>query len=280
MMDWRRLARVTGSLIAGLFLFLALVYLFFPVGRINSVITRQLDSAGLTLSPAAHKTVIPGLSWKNMLLSSPQGALVSSDRLSVQLLLAPLVSGRVRLGAEARIRGGHINLIYGVTGSDVLRVNAEGIDLADIPFFATILSAKARGGLWIDGSVQRGKQGLKGELKLEVKQLGFSGVKLGAFPLPDAENLRTQGMIRVSDGKVRLESFTLQGEGLYMRLSGDLPGGTAAMTAPINLVLEIMPKPEFLEKQKLVFLLLTKFVVSPGIYRVPITGTLLKPVIL
>jgi hypothetical protein len=42
-------------------------------------------------------------------------------------------------------------------------------------------------------------------------------------------------------------------------------------------VLEIMPKPDFLEKQKLVFLLLAKFTASPGVYRVPIKGTLLKP---
>jgi type II secretion system protein N len=178
------------------------------------------------------------------------------------------------------VRNGHFDLEYGVTGDEVLRVQADSIDLADIPFFATVLAAKARGGLWADGSVVRGKQGLNGELKLEVKQLGFSGVKLGAFPLPDAENLRSQGMIRVSDGKVRLESFTIQGEGLYMRLSGDLPGGDTALSEPINLVLEIMPKPEFMEKQKLVFLVLTKFMVSPGVFRVPITGTLLRPVIL
>jgi hypothetical protein len=41
-----------------------------------------------------------------------------------------------------------------------------------------------------------------------------------------------------------------------------------------------MPKPEFIDKQKLVFLLLAKFMASPGVYRVPIRGTLLKPEIL
>jgi hypothetical protein len=46
------------------------------------------------------------------------------------------------------------------------------------------------------------------------------------------------------------------------------------------MILEIMPKPEFLEKQKLVFMLLARFMTSPGVYTVPIRGTLLKPVIL
>jgi type II secretion system protein N len=280
MMGVRRLPKLAGLAIAGLLLFPALVYLFFPISRVNTIISRQLENQGLSVSPSACKTIIPGLVWKHMLLSSAQGALFSSDRLAVQLRLAPLLAGRVKLGAEATVRDGHLDMEYGVTGREVFRVQSDGIDLADIPFFATILAAKVRGGLWIDGVVMRERQGLNGDLKLEVKQLGFSGVKLGAFPLPDAENLRTQGMIRVTNGKVRLESFTLQGEGLYMRISGDLPGGANALTAPINLVLEIMPKPEFMEKQKLVFLVLTKFMVSPGNYRVPITGSLLKPLIL
>jgi type II secretion system protein N len=280
MMEKHRLLKVAGLTIAGLMLFLVLVYLLFPVGRVNMLISRHLESQGLLLSPSARKTCIPGLAWKNLLLSSMQGGLISCDRLAIQLRLAPLLSGRIMLGAEATVRDGHLNLEYGLTGTEKLRVQADGIDLADIPFFATVLAAKARGGLWIDGALSERKQGLNGELKLEVKQLGFSGVKLGDFPLPDADNLRSQGMIRVTDGKVRLESFTLQGDGLYMRISGDLPGGDTALTAPVNLVLEIMPKPEFMEKQKLVFLVLTKFMVSPGNFRVPITGTLLKPVIL
>jgi hypothetical protein len=56
--------------------------------------------------------------------------------------------------------------------------------------------------------------------------------------------------------------------------------GMHADAAPLELMLEIMPKPEFIEKQRLVFLLLTKFMASPGVYRVPIKGTLLKPEIL
>ena len=87
-------------------------------------------------------------------------------------------------------------------------------------------------------------------------------------------------MVRVVDGKARLESFTLEGDGVYMRLSGDIPSDANAAATPLNMSLEIMPKPEFLEKQKLVFLLLAKFMASPGVYRVPIKGTLLKPEIL
>jgi hypothetical protein len=63
-----------------------------------------------------------------------------------------------------------------------------------------------------------------------------------------------------------------------MRLSGDIPNGDV-FNAPLNLILEIMPQPEYWERQKLVFLLLSKFMVSPGNFRIPIRGTLLKPVV-
>lgn len=275
-----RLPTYVALLAAGLILLLALTYLFFPIGRVETVIAQRLESQGLKMTPAARKTLLPGLAWNDLLLSSAEGPLVGCDLLKIRLRLAPLLMGRVKLRATADIRNGHLDLEYGVAGQEALRLSADGINLADIPFFKTVLAARASGTLWTEGSVMRGPRGQNGEAKLEVRQLEFSGVKLGGFSLPDASNLRTRGMIRIRDGNVRLESFTLQGEGIYMRVSGDIPGGANAVNAPLNLVLEIMPNPEFLEKQKLVFMLLAKFMVSPGNYSVPIRGTLLKPVIL
>lgn len=280
MMKRQSLLRGGGLLAAGLCLFIASIYIFIPMGRVNAAINQILATQGLTLSPEARKTILPGLVWDNLRLSSDQGALISCERLKLQLRLLPLLTGRVALGAAASIGSGQVELEYGLTGQEALSLHAKGIGLADIPFFKTALGAKTGGNLWSEGSVRRGPKGLNGDLKLEVRQLEFSGVKLGAFPLPDAANLSSQGMVRVTNGAARLESFTLQGEGIYMRLSGDLPSGGNAVNAPLNLSLEIMPKPEFLDRQKLVFLLLAKFMVSPGVYRVPIKGTLIKPQIL
>ncbi len=276
----RRLIQIAAYLAAGGFLLGVFTYLLFPMGRVNAVINQQLAAQGLTLTPGAHKTILPGLAWNDLLLSSDRGALLRCERLKLQLGLLSLLKGRVTVAATASIGSGRLDLEYGVTGKKALVLHADGISLAAVPFFKTVLGAKAGGSMWSEGSVTRGPQGLNGELKLEIRQLEFSGVKLGAFPLPDAANLRSQGMVRVTNGNARLESFTLQGEGIYMRLSGDIPSGANAANAPLNLVLEIMPKPEFLEKQKLVFMLLARFAASPGVYRLPIRGTLLKPEIL
>lgn len=280
MMKAALLARRAGLLATVLILFLLFCYLFFPTSRIDAVMAQVLSRQGLTLAPAVHKTLLPGLAWDNLLLSSEQGPLLQSDRLQVRALLLPLFIGRAVISGGAKIGKGHLDIRYALNGKAALDLGADGISLSDIPFFKSVLGAKAGGTIWSRGTLQRGAKGLNGDLKLEVKQLEFSGVKLGAFPLPDAANLKTQGMVKVSDGKARLESFTLEGDGIYMRLSGDLPSGANAGVTPLNMNMEIMPKPEFLEKQKLVFMLLAKFMTSPGVYNVPIRGTLLKPVIL
>ena len=261
-------------------LFLLFVYLFFPVRRVNALIDQALASQGLTISPGAEKSLVPGLVWNGSLLASERGALVRFNRLNVRPLLMPLLAGRPVFQSRASLGAGSLELVYGSSGREALTLSVNDIGLADLPFFQTVLSARAGGTLRSSGRLTRNAQGLSGEIQVEVKQLELSGVKLGAFALPDVRQLAAQGMVKVTGGRARLESFTLQGDGIYMRLSGDLPSGAHAVSAPLNLVLEIMPKPEFLESQKLVFMLLARFMVSPGVYRVPVRGTLLKPEVL
>ena len=277
MKNRRTLLRVAALLLAALILFGGLVYLFFPTGQVDTALARQLEPQGLTLSPAVRKTVLPGLAWDNPLLSSPQGALLQCQHVRVRPLLLPLLTGRAVVSGTASIGAGGLDLRYALNGRQALELSGSDINLSEIPFFKTVLGANVSGVFWSQGRLLREAGGLNGDLKLELRQLAFSGVKVGTFPLPDAGGLTSQGMLRFTNGRARLESFTLAGEGLYMRLSGDLPTGANAGTAPLNLTLEIMPKAEFLEKQKLVFMLLAKFMVSPGVYKLPIRGTLLKP---
>lgn len=275
-----RIARWAGISAAVAALFLLFCYLSFPTTSIDNLLAEVLLRQGLRLAPTVHKTLLPALAWDKPHLSSEQGLLLGGERLQIRLQLLPLLFGRAAVSASATIGTGNLEISYSANGKNALELSADGINLADIAFFKTVLGAKAAGTLWSRGTLTRGPQGLAGDLKLELKQLEFSGVKLGAFPLPDVTNLKTQGMIRVGKGKTRLESFTLEGNGIFMRLSGDLPTGANAAVTPLNLSLEILPKPDFLEKQKLVFMMLIKFMTAPGIYTVPIRGTLLKPEIL
>jgi type II secretion system protein N len=277
MMPGSTLVRRGGVLLALPTLFLLGVYFFFPSQRIEYELIKSLEEQRLSISPGLHKTFVPGLRWNNPVLSSDQGPLVKCDWIRFQPRLLPFFRGRMVVGASSMLGGGLLDADYGVTGKQVLKLHISGVALSEIPFFRTVLGARAGGTLWSEGDFTRSATGLNGELRLEVQQLQLSGVKLGAFPLPDVSNLLSRGMVRVTGNVARLESFTLQGNGVYMRLSGEIPTAGAVANAPLNLVLEIMPKPDFLDNQKLVFVMLAKFMVSPGVYRVPIRGTLLKP---
>lgn len=272
-----RLFRTAALVLGGVLLLILLTYWFIPTGRINAVIDRALENRGLSLAPGAHKKALPGLEWDNPMLSSRRGALVGCDRASLRLRLAPLLLGRVKLGLTAAVRNGRVEMEYSPNGQEVLSVDASGVNLADIPLFKTALSGNVAGELRVTGLLRRGQEGVAGEFRLEVKQLGFSGVKLGTLLLPDVSDLHCRGMIRIADNRRRLESFSIQGSDVYVRLSGEIPSGSDAMDTPLDLTAEVMPKPVFWERHRTVFLLLSRFMVSPGNYRIPIRGTLLKP---
>jgi type II secretion system protein N len=158
-------------------------------------------------------------------------------------------------------------------------VEISHLRLEDIPFFPTATSARVKGNLQAQGSFWGKGDSTRGEARLEVKSVELAGMKIGELPLPDASYDVVRGALKVNNGKAVLESFTLQGEGLYVRLKGDFPVITPLGSAPLNLTLELMPKPDFLEKQKFVFLLLAKYLNSPGVYHIPIRGRLAKPAI-
>lgn len=263
--------------LAALFLFIAFSYLFFPVSRLNALMDSKLAEQGLLLSPGARKTFIPGLVWDKPLLASHNGSIFAPDVVNVHPDWLSLFTGTVAVSTNIVVNKGEIQLRYAMTGATLFETSINNLNLSDIEFFKSALNSDAGGMLWSEGKISRSKAGANGFVKLEIKNLSLRGVKLGAFPLPDVSGLTAQGMLAIAGGKGKLESFTLQGDGIYMRLSGDLP---VSATSPLAMKLEIMPKPEFLEKQKLVFMLLAKFAVTPGVYQIPIKGNLLKPEII
>src|SRR5512144_441401 len=94
--------------LAWLALFIVCLYIFFPSRRIDALIVQALSTQGLSLTPAVHKTLLPGLAWDNALLSSQQGPLLRFDRLSVRPLLLRLLTGRVVLGSAATLGAGRM----------------------------------------------------------------------------------------------------------------------------------------------------------------------------
>ncbi|HJV67271.1 MAG TPA: type II secretion system protein GspN [Geomonas sp.] len=266
---------------AGILLFLLLTLAFTPNDAIKGVLVRAADGAGYTLSFTGFAKALPvGIKASSVELSSPQGSLLALREVRVRLELLPLLGGKLRLAYRGKIgTGGSLEGDATLGKAPGWSLDAHGIRLEDIPFFSTVAGAKVKGELRVTGSIATKKNVPEGDLQLAVKGAELAGVKMGAMPLPDASYRQIRGALHVEKGRAQLKSFTLDGEGIYVRLKGETMLATPLGASALNLTMEMMPQPAFLDKQKFVFLLLTKYQTSPGAFSIPIHGTLAHPAI-
>jgi type II secretion system protein N len=272
----RRWLYTAACIPAALGLILILAICFIPARQLQEVIVRGLASEGYTFHSARFNKAFPlGFTARQVEIGNERGPLLKADILTLRLKILPLLVGDLKMAGQARIGNGWIDGVWSRrNGGDI---QAQGVRLEDIPFFPTVTGASAKGIMQIEARLRGQQAATRGEIKLDVKGAELAGVKIGETPLPDASYQQIQGMLRLAGGKAVLESFTLQGEGLYVRLKGDFPITAPLANSPLNLTLELMPKPEFLERQKFVFLLLTKYLTSPGHYEISIKGVLARP---
>lgn len=273
----RRISIIAGSILALLLFFLLFSIVFVPSSELESLAGRALAREGYLFSSASFGKAFPvGIKAHGVGVGDNRGALLKLDEASVRLQLLPLLAGRLSFLCQARIGAGELTGEFSPQRNGETRLEISRVRLEDIPFFATV-GAQAKGELRGEGSFSGQGAAAHGEARLEAKGVELAGVRIGGVPLPDATYETVRGAIKLSGGKAILESVTLQGEGIYARLSGDFPIMTPLGAAPLNLSLELMPKPEFMARQQAVFLLLAKYLYTPGHYRIPIRGTLAKP---
>ena len=265
---------------AAIISFVFLTLLFTPNDAIKGALVRLADNAGYTLDCTKLGKRFPiGLKADALELSSAKGSLIKLSDARVRLELLPLLIGKVRLSYEAKIGAGEIEGDVDLGRAKGWNLQCRRVRLEDIPFFTTVAAARVRGELRLTGNLATRKGAGDGDMQLEVRGAELAGVKIGEMPLPDASYKEVRGALSIQKGRAVLKSFTLNGDGIYVRLKGDTALTSPLGNSPLNLTMEMMPKPAFLERQKFVFLLLTKYQSSPGVFSVPIRGTLAHPAI-
>jgi type II secretion system protein N len=274
-MKLRRLLLIGAGLLGALFLFVVLTLSFIPDRELQALAVRALFREGYTLRATHFGKAFPlGVKAATMEIANDSGVLLIARDTVIRLSLLSLLTGKLAFTGQAGIGSGHVAFDW-TPQNGAAAIELTGVHLEDLPFIQNLTGARVKGVARLHGHFKgKGKAG-SGELQLE----NVAEVKIGGMPLPDADYSTIQGMVRAGGGVLTLGSFTMEGEGLYVRLKGDLPLTTPPGAAPLNITLEMMPKPEFLEKQKFVFLLLTKYLATPGRYEIPIRGTLANPLI-
>lgn len=276
-MKRRALLYIIAAAGAFIIIFPFLTFFFVPSGEIQGVLVRGLKREGYDFKTEEFQKTFPlGLKARGVLLSDRRGPLLQFDEADVRLKLLPLFVGKAVLGFNGVIGSGEVQADF-EPRTEAVAFQAEKLRLEDVPLLRTATGANFKGEMYLEGSLRGKGAERRGQIKLDVKQAELSAVKIGEFPLPDATYRSIRGMFRAEGGKGTLESLAFQGDGIYMRLKGDIPVSGPAGEAPLDLTLELMPKPDFFEKQKMVFMLLAKYQTTPGVYRIPVGGTFLKP---
>lgn len=185
------------------------------------------------------------------------------DHLDAKINPFSLFLVKLPLTFQGGIAGGKI------TGSTDLLKNAEdaqaevsSIQIRDIPFFHAI-GLDGRGVLSGRFSMKSGA----GEVTFTVNDLSVKNWQIGGVTVPLEFFSKAQGALTVGTDVITIASFTLDGEGVYARVKGNIVRGKADLT------MELMPEKAFIEKTPLM-LLLENYRVSPGYYAIPIKKAL------
>lgn len=264
------------AILAGLLVLPTVTLLFIPDAAVHKVVSSLLATRGISMQAERIDTSPPfGISAKKVILADSATALLALDQAAVQLRLLPLLAGKVSVKLSAAAGTGRLSGMITLWPSTRGTVHITNLDLDTIPFLASVTGGTVKGNARIDVVLATTKkQDISGEAKIQIQNIQLTGVRISTLPLPDVSFPELRGLIKIKGQSITIDNLALQGNGIYLRAGGTV---SLAVGSPLTLNLELMPSPEFMEQQKMVFLMMTPYQTTPGTYRLPITGTVTSP---
>ncbi len=170
-----------------------------------------------------------------------------------------LLKGKAVITAAGESYGGNINTTVKVSKNEQdVSISFADIETSEISYFRS-MGFEGKGALSGSLNYINGKGGLEFVVD-DAKLKGFSGN--GVFiPLDYFHTVRGAADL-VSPDNVRIRSFALSGEGIYVRVKGSIEKGLA------DLEVEVMPEASFPGNSFL--MLIERYKISEGYYYIPI----------
>lgn len=236
-----------------------------PSGVIQKRITQELGKNGIHAKFSGFgKGLLYSLKCDSVVIA-PMGAhedggsLILQDvRVSMSLpslvMLSPAVDMQAVL-AEGQLSG---RASTG-WGEKRLSLRATGVDLAQLGIDGFVVGLRAGGLADLEAEVLNGS----GEARLSATGLSFSPYKYMGFVLPLDLFKQARALLVIKAGAMELKSATLEGDGIFSRLSGSVGSGR------VRLKLELMPSAGVEESQPY-FKMLEQYRKTKGYYEIPI----------
>jgi len=189
--------------------------------------------------------------------------LISIDDLSVKINPFSFFRMKLSAGYSGAAGGGSIRGAAEIfRKGNLIKLAVENAEIGELPFTS---SAGLEGTGRLSGDLML-KDG-SGELKFSLKEARLKSGAFSGITLPLDLFKEARGMLSITPGNIKVVSFTMEGEGIFARLSGDIRG------RDLDMKMELMPGSSFIEKNPLI-LLLGIYKVSPGYYSVPVRTTM------
>ncbi|MBA4372458.1 MAG: type II secretion system protein GspN [Thermodesulfovibrio sp.] len=210
-----------------------------------------------------RKSLFFGFNAEKISVKKSERLLIAVDSFSGQIDFFSLIKLKPMFNFSGNIGSGRLQ-----GSAELLRKSREvsvsitEVDIAAIPFFEL---AGLRGGGRISGNMVL--QNNRGEIRFDLKEMKIPSGTFGNIAVPLHFFESAQGAMEISGSKAKVNSFTMEGPGVYARIRGDITDSRLALT------LEMMPEKTFADRNPLL-LLLEKYKVSPGMYLIPLTNRL------
>jgi len=276
-MPGKKFSLIVALTAAGLLLLPVLAFEFIPDQILEQTTQRLLAEQGISMHATRFRSSFPaGIKAEGLSLGDATTTALKVDRLLLRLRLLPLLIGKVSCSLSADIgETGKLSGMLTVTPRLSGDVTVSTLELQDLPILTNTLGNGIRGTTRLEVTMDTApKSGAVGNARLSIANLTLKGVTISGMPLPNAVFPTVRGLIKLKGQTLQIENLALEGDGIYLRLTGST---MPAPNAPLNLTLELLPSAELLRSQQTVFLLMLPYQVSPGHYRLPIGGTLASP---
>jgi type II secretion system protein N len=253
------------------FIVVCLVGAAFVVGLWTVVITDQvlIGMAEKTLTGSGLRIDVTGLKKgfffeikaARITLSKSDRRLLFIDDFTGTINPFNMLAGRPPLRFVGTLGGGRVDGQAGFFRGSPATVRVERAHIKEIPFFG--LSGLEGSGT-LSGELRTAKG--KGYVEFAVEDTRLKTVSYGGVPVPLDVFREARGALQIGGTAVKIVSFSLEGDGIYARVRGNITGKT------LNASLELMPDSSF--RDAIVFSALGRYRESPGYYVIPITTTL------
>jgi len=247
-----------------------------PKDSIRNLIENSLEGSQLQVEVKdLEKGLFYSVSSKSIILKKSDNALVSIGNAMGRVNPFSLFLIRLTLSFRGEIGDGSLEGSMDLLrGGPQVHMTLNNSHMEGIPLFASV-------GLTGTGilSGEFKSKGRLGDLKFAIRDARFEDWSFSGIPIPLAMFNSGKGVLSINEsGNIHVGSFSLEGEGIYARIKGDIRG------EGLDLTMELMPDYAF--QDRVGFLSkIEHYETSPGYYVLPIRGKVpwgekdLKPVL-